>query len=88
MALMIVTDNCTGCDACLPECPNEAIVQRKGTYFIEWEKCTECVGFYDEPQCTAVCPIDETCIPDPDHPESREELMAKKKRLHAVERSG
>ena len=32
-------------------------------YFIVPEKCTECVGFHEEPQCAAVCPVD-CCIPD------------------------
>jgi len=29
-----------------------------------------------------VCPV-ESCIPDPDHKETKEELMAKKERLAA-----
>ena len=33
-------------------------------YFIVPSKCTECVGFHDEPQCAAVCPVD-CCVPDP-----------------------
>jgi ferredoxin len=84
MALRIVADQCINCDACLSECPNDAIIQQKGTYFIEWEKCTECVGFYDKPQCTAVCPVDDCCIPDPGHAETQDELKTKKKRLHTV----
>jgi len=31
-------------------------------YFIVPDKCTECQGFYEEPQCAAVCPVD-CCIP-------------------------
>ena len=31
-------------------------------YFIVPEKCTECVGFHEEPQCAAVCPVD-CCVP-------------------------
>lgn len=31
-------------------------------FYIVPEKCTECVGFYDEPQCVAVCPVD-ACVP-------------------------
>ena len=27
-------------------------------YYISHDKCTECVGFHDEPQCAAVCPVD------------------------------
>ncbi|MBI4714882.1 MAG: YfhL family 4Fe-4S dicluster ferredoxin [Nitrospirae bacterium] len=84
MALLIVTDQCISCDACIPECPNDAIIKQKSTYFIEWEKCTECVGFYEDPQCVEVCPVDDCCIPDPEHVETKEELKAKKKRLHAT----
>lgn len=50
-------------------------------YFIVPDKCTECVGFHEEPQCAAVCPVD-CCVPDPDHVESQESLLEKKERLH------
>jgi ferredoxin len=50
-------------------------------YYIVPDKCTECVGFHDEPQCAAVCPVD-CCVDDPAIRESREELLAKKDRLH------
>lgn len=84
MAVMIVEENCIGCAACEPECPNGAIfLPKEGVYAIIPDKCTECVGFHDEPQCAGVCPVDETCIPDPNHQESREELLAKKARLEA-----
>ena len=46
-------------------------------YYIVTEKCTECEGFHDEPQCAAVCPVD-CCVDDPDHVESEEELLKKK----------
>ena len=51
-------------------------------YYIVPNKCTECTGFHEEPQCAAVCPVD-CCIPDPDYVESKEELEAKKAWLHA-----
>ena len=50
-------------------------------YFIVPNKCTECIGFHDEPQCAAVCPVD-CCIPDEDVVESKEELLAKKAFMH------
>ena len=79
MALMI-TDECINCDVCEPECPNEAIYQGDEIYEIDADKCTECVGHFDAPQCVEVCPVD--CIPkDPDHEETREELVAKYERL-------
>lgn len=50
-------------------------------YFIVTDKCTECKGFHEEPQCAAVCPVD-CCIIDEAHIETEEELLAKKARLH------
>ena len=50
-------------------------------YFIVPDKCTECVGFHEEPQCAAVCPVD-CCVPDPDRIESNEHLLERKTRLH------
>jgi ferredoxin len=81
MAKMI-TEECINCGACEADCPNEAISQGDTVYLIDWEKCTECVGHYDEPKCLEVCPVDGVIIPHPDHPESREELQAKYARMH------
>lgn len=75
-----ITDECISCGACEPECPNQAIEAGDEIYVIDPEKCTECVGHYDEQQCAAVCPTD-ACIPDPDHAETHEELEAKSKKL-------
>lgn len=50
-------------------------------YYIVHDKCTECVGFHDEPQCAAVCPVD-CCVDDPDYRESKEILLSKKDFLH------
>ena len=50
-------------------------------YFIVPDKCTECVGFHEEPQCAAVCPVD-CCVPDTDRVESKDELLLKKAKLH------
>jgi ferredoxin len=50
-------------------------------YYITHDKCTECVGFHDEPQCAAVCPVD-CCIDDPDHRETEEQLLSKKEFMH------
>ena len=46
-------------------------------YFIVADKCTECVGFHEEPQCAAVCPVD-CCVPDDERVETEEELLVKK----------
>lgn len=50
-------------------------------FFIVTDKCTECKGFHDEPQCAAVCPVD-CCISDEDNVETEEELLLKQKKLH------
>lgn len=50
-------------------------------YYIVPDKCTECVGFHEEPQCAAVCPVD-CCVPDPERIESKETLLERKSRLH------
>lgn len=68
MAYMIQEDSCTGCSACISECPNKAISDRSSAFYIDPAKCTECIGHYDEPQCVAVCPIPKTCIVNPDLP--------------------
>ena len=75
MALMI-TDECINCDVCEPECPNNAISPGAEIYVIDPNRCTECVGHYDRPQCVEVCPVD--CIPkNPDAVESHDVLYAK-----------
>ena len=79
MALMI-NSKCINCDMCDPECPNQAIYMGDKIYQIDPEKCTECVGHYDQPTCVSVCPID--CIKkDPQHVESLDDLAEKFIRL-------
>lgn len=114
MALKI-TEECIGCGACEPECPNTAIYEPgvewrmiDGTnvmgefilmngsstgsvtnhlpisnefYYIVPDKCTECQGFHETPQCAEYCPVD-CCVPDEMYNETVEELMAKKDKLH------
>ncbi len=75
MALMI-TDDCINCAVCEPECPNLAIYEGDEIFEIDADRCTECVGHFDEPQCQLVCPVD--CIPlNPERVESREMLLQK-----------
>lgn len=112
---IIITDECINCDACIVECPNNAIYEPDQEwsyatetslsgmitlpngaeadadeenepisdefYFIVPDKCTECKGFHDEPQCAKVCPVD-CCIIDENHEETEEELLKKKAWLH------
>ena len=92
-----ITEECINCGACEPECPNTAIYEggvewespagtmgaplAEDIYYIVPEKCTECVGFFDQEQCAAVCPVD-CCIPDPDRPETEDVLLERAKQLH------
>ena len=50
-------------------------------FFIVPDKCTECIGFHDEPQCAAVCPVD-CCIPDENVEETAAQLLEKQQFLH------
>ena len=64
-----ITEECIACGACEPECPVSAITEGTDIYVIDPEVCVECVGYFDEQQCAAVCPVDAP-QPDPDHPRS------------------
>jgi ferredoxin len=92
----VITEECINCGACEPECPNTAIYEGGAEweldgkthpalstdyYYIVPDKCTECVGFADQEQCAAVCPVD-CCVPDPKNPETEAQLLARAKKLH------
>ena len=83
MALKI-TDECISCGACEPECENLSITEAETIYIIDPDKCTECVGISEVQKCVDICPVD-CCVPDPEHEESREELLEKWKKLHPGE---
>ena len=77
-----INELCINCDVCEPACPNQAISQGETIYVIDPARCTECVGHFDEAQCVVVCPVE--CIdPDPEHPETEPQLLAKLRRLQA-----
>ena len=73
---LIINQLCVNCDVCEPACPNQAITQGELIYIIDPNRCTECVGHFDEPQCVVVCPVE--CIDkDPVYVETEEQLLAK-----------
>ncbi|MDD5287845.1 MAG: YfhL family 4Fe-4S dicluster ferredoxin [Dehalococcoidales bacterium] len=76
-----ISEDCISCGACEPECPNQAISEGDSSYKIDPAKCTECVGAHDSSKCAEVCPVD-ACKLDPDCKESKEQLLAKYKKLH------
>ena len=80
---LVITDECINCDVCEPECPNQAISMGAEIYEIDPQRCTECVGHFDTPQCVEVCPVD--CIPvNPDFVESKDQLLLKYRGLMAA----
>lgn len=65
MALEII-DTCINCEACLPLCPNKAILVAAPPQFphfmIVAERCNECAGDHDVPQCASICPVEGAII--------------------------
>jgi ferredoxin len=76
---MKILENCIDCGACIEECPNQAISTGDTIHVIDPERCSECAGAFDTPQCQDRCPIDECIVPDPDH-----QVEARYAQLHAV----
>ncbi len=64
MVLEII-ENCIACRTCILECLNKAISEDDPIHAIDPNLCTENVGFFNEPQCVNVCPV-ESIDPDPD----------------------
>lgn len=51
-------------------------------YYIAPDKCAECVGVYDTPQCIEVCPDPDSLIKNPTYSESKKDLLLKQKKLN------
>jgi ferredoxin len=79
-----ITDDCISCGACEPECPNKAIKEGSTIYVIDPDRCSECVGSHTKQQCVEICPV-ASVVPDPAHQESRDQLLAKWKKIHPGE---
>ncbi len=77
----LITDQCIRCGACVEECPNQAISERPDTFYIDPNRCTECVGFHERESCQAVCPV-ECCLPDMARRESEHTLLERALFLH------
>ena len=63
------------------EADNEQEAVSMDFFYIVTDKCTECKGFHDEPQCAAVCPVD-CCVDDPENEETEPFLLEKKDFMH------
>ncbi len=62
---LIITEDCVACGVCEPECPTNAITEGEeegDIYIIDPKACVECEGYFDEPKCAEVCPVD-CCVP-------------------------
>lgn len=76
-----LSGNITTADGVAYDADAEQSAVSNDFYYIVAEKCTECKGFHDEPQCVAVCPVD-CCLPDDNHKEDDTQLQTKKTWLH------
>jgi len=63
MALSI-TEACINCGLCEAACPTQAISLGDEYFVIDPAKCNECKGYFDQPQCVVVGPVD--CFLDAD----------------------
>ncbi len=50
-----ITEECTACGSCLPECPTDAISEGD-IYVIDPDACTDCGA------CAAVCPVEAIVV--------------------------
>ena len=53
----LITRDCTGCDICRPECPEDAIKENHPFFYVEPRRCNDC-GV-----CAEVCPVG-ACLPE------------------------
>ena len=80
---MVIHEDCINCGSCEPVCPNTAISAGESLYLVDRERCTECVGASDHPQCVDACPIEGCITTDAANPETKEALLARYQQLHA-----
>ena len=55
-----ILESCGCCGVCVDECPVQAISLGDDIFVIDEKACVACDGYYDEPACINVCPMD--CI--------------------------
>jgi len=53
----IINDECIMCDACVAECPENAITAADPKYYIDADLCSDCAA------CAEVCPVG-ACVPE------------------------
>ena len=79
---MAIAETCINCGNCEPACPNQAIAAGDNIYVISHERCTECVGAFEKPQCVEACPISDCITADPAFTDTPEILLARYRELH------
>ncbi len=79
-----ITDECINCGGCIEICENRAIYETAEKSEIDPARCTECVGVFESQMCADVCSVNASKA-DPAHRETREQLMAKWKKIHPNE---
>ncbi|MBE9062256.1 4Fe-4S binding protein [cf. Phormidesmis sp. LEGE 11477] len=57
-----ITEDCIGCQRCLPACPTNAIEPNGDSFSINTDLCNNCQGFHSVPQCWSVCPTNSGCV--------------------------
>jgi ferredoxin len=58
-----ITKDCIACQRCLSSCPTGAIQTNGLRFWIDIHRCNQCQGSHGVPQCWAVCPTNEGCVP-------------------------
>lgn len=58
-----ITSKCISCNRCQSVCPTHAIQVEGQHQWIDISLCNDCVGYYGTPQCAAVCPVNQGCVP-------------------------
>ncbi|KAM3095636.1 helix-turn-helix domain-containing protein [Phormidesmis sp. 146-12] len=58
-----ITNRCTQCGDCVPQCPRDAIKLEDGEFWIDPMLCDDCESDLAKPHCVTVCPIDFPPMP-------------------------